>query len=353
LREFGAELIDIGGRVRRAYQKATLRDVAEAAGVSPSTASRVLNGGTLRVSDRLAARVHAVADSLGYVSNQAARALRGRRTAVELLASDPRTASIAAIAAGMEAAGREQGVLVNITAAGHDAAAHQAVLGVLRGLRPRALIVTSASFADVPSEQILPELERFQDEGCSVVFIGEHDTRFPAVRFDDVELGRVVGRYMGGLGRRRPAVLTAARHPALESRHRGFLEGLAERGFEPDAVAVEYCELSRAGGREAASRLARMDPMPDLVLAGNDVLAIGALNEFRRLGVAVPDQVAVSGVDDLPLARDVAPSLTTVALPFGEAGRAALEMALAPDTARDVHLSWALVVRGSPPAPPD
>ncbi|MCC3761502.1 LacI family transcriptional regulator [Glycomyces sp. TRM65418] len=333
--------------MRRSYQQATLRDVAQAAGVSPSTASRVLNGGDLRVSERLSARVLAAAESLGYVSNQAARALRGRRTAVVLLASDPRTASLAAIAAGMEAAGRERGALVSITGAGSGAAAHQRALEVLRGLRPRALVVTSASFADVPSERILPELERFRADGCGVVFIGEHDTPFPAVRFDDFELGRAMGRYMGGLGRRRAAVLTTPRHPALGSRAEGFLRGLSERGFEPGSVMVEHCDITRDGGRDAARRIAQARPRPDLVLAGNDVLAIGALNEFRRLGVDVPADIALSGVDDIPLARDVTPGLTTVALPFGEAGRAALEMALAPEPAGDVVLPGRLIVRAS------
>jgi LacI family transcriptional regulator len=333
--------------VRRSYQQATLRDVAQAAGVSPSTASRVLNGGDLRVSERLSARVLAAAASLGYVSNQAARALRGRRTAVVLLASDPRTASVAAIAAGMQAAGRERGALVSITGVGRGAAAHQRALEVLRGLRPRALVVTSASFADVPSEQVLPELERFRADGCGVVFIGEHDTPFPAVRFGDLELGRTIGRYMGGLGRRRAAVLTTPHHPALESRADGFVQGLSERGFDPGSVIIERCELSRDGGRDAARRIAQVRPRPDLVLAGNDVLAIGALNEFRRLGIDVPTDIALSGVDDIPLARDVTPSLTTVALPFDEAGRAALEMALTPDASEDVVLHGRFIVRGS------
>lgn len=333
--------------MRRLYQRATLRDVAQAAGVSPSTASRVLNGGDLRVSERLSARVLAVAESLGYVSNQAARALRGRRTAVVLLASDPRTASVAAIAAGMEAAARERGALVSITGAGSGTAAHLTALEVLRALRPCALVVTSASFADVPKEQILPQLERFREDGCGVVFIGEHDTPFPAVRFDDFESGRAVGRHMGGLGRRRAAVLTTPGHPALDCRAEGFLRGLSERGFDPGSVVVEHCELSRDGGREAAGRLSRLRPHPDLVLAGNDVLAIGALNEFRRLGIDLPTGIAVSGVDDIPLARDVTPALTTVALPFEEAGRAALEMSLTPDAPEDVVLPGRLIVRAS------
>lgn len=339
--------------MRRAYQQATLRDVAEVAGVSSSTASRVLNGGDQHVSEQLTARVRAVAASLGYVSNQAAQALRGRRTAVVMLASDPRTASLAAIAAGMESAGRDRDVLVSITAAGSGAAAHRTALGVLRGMRPRALIVTSASFADVPSGQIVPELERLRAEGCAIVYIGEHDTPFPAVRFDDLELGRTMGRFMGGIAKsqegRRAAIVTTPNHPALENRTRGFLEGLAERGFDPDEVLVEYCALTRDGGREAARRIAQAGSRPNLVLAGNDVLAIGVLNELRRSGLGVPGDIAVSGIDDIPLARDVMPPLTTIALPFAEAGKAALELALGPEPARDVVLPGRLVVRESAP----
>lgn len=319
------------------------------AGVSPSTASRVLNGGELHVSSELAARVQAVAESLGYVSNQAARALRGSRTAVVLLASDPRTASIAAMAAGMEAAGREQGALVSLTAAGSSPAAHRQALEAIRGLRPRALVVASSSFADTPREDILPELERLEADGCTIVFIGEHDTPYPAVRFDDTDLGVTIGRFMGATGRRRAAILTSAGHPALERRTHGFLQGLAAQGLDPVSVQVEHCALTREGGRDAARRLADGE-VPDLVLAGNDVLAIGAMNEFHRLGLAVPDDVAVSGVDDIPLAKDVTPPLTTIALPFELAGRTAFEMAIHP-TGQDTHLTGTLKTRSSTPDP--
>ena len=329
------------------HRTATLRDVAQVAGVSPSTASRVLNGGDKGVSEALAVRVLAVADSLGYVSNQAAQALRGRRTAVVLLASDPRTASIAAIAAGMEEAGRKQGVMVSITAAGSDARAHHAALSVLRDLRPRALVVTSASFASSARGAMLPELDEFQADGCSVVFIGEHETRFPAVRFDDASIGRVMAAHVAALGRERIAIAYTPGHPAMESRRQGFLEGLAEHGIDPNSVHSEQCEVSRDGGRAAAARLTALDPVPEVVMAGNDVVAFGVLAELRHRGIDVPGEIAVTGVDDIPLAQDVSPALTTVALPFVAAGRAALEVALATDEPADVHLTGRLVVRES------
>lgn len=331
----------------RQKRSATLRDVAEVAGVSPSTASRVLNGDNGLVTDVLARRVRAVADSLGYVSNQAARALRGQRTAVVLLATDPRTASVAAMAAGMEAAGRERRALVSIVATGTDPRSQMMALSVLRGMRPRALVVTSASFVGTASDRILPELHQMRSEGCSVVFIGEHESDFPAVRFDDVEVGRTMGRYAGELGRSCPAVISSEGHPAMESRRRGFLEGLAEHGYDAESVPVEYVEVTREGGRDAARRLLARRNIPDLVLAGNDVLAIGVLTELRTAGRGVPTDVSVCGVDDIPIAQDLTPSLTTVRLPFFEAGRAALDLCLGQSEDTQVHLPGQLVVRES------
>jgi LacI family transcriptional regulator len=332
---------------RQRSGSATLRDVAGVAGVSPSTASRVLNGGEASVSDELAVRVLAVADALGYVRNQAARALRGRRSGVVLIVTDPRTASVAALAAGMEEAGRTSGVTVSVTAVGSDGDAHLEALRILRGLRPLALVVTSASFAGTDNERVLAELELIRAEGANVVFVGEHDYDYPSIRFDDVAIGRVVAEHMATLGRERPAVLTAVHHPALESRTQGFLEGLTAHGYDAAAIAVETAEVSREGGRSATARLLARDERPDLILAGNDVLAIGALHALSAAGVRVPEDVAVSGVDDIPIAQDVTPSLTTVSLPFVEAGRAALTLALDPAAMDDVHLPATLMVRSS------
>ncbi len=330
-------------------RSATLRDVARVAGVSPSTASRVLNSSGTSVSPALAQRVLAVADSLGYVSNQAARALRGRRTSVVLLASDPRTASIAAIAAGMEEAGRERDVMVSITAAGSGTAAQLAALEVLGGLRPRALVVTGRSYAGESFDVVLPVLRRLQADGCSVVYIGDEATSFPAVRFDDVAIGQVVGRHAAERGTR-AVILTAVGHPALESRRTGFLKGLADGGLEPASVRTVHCDMSHGGAVQGTFRAMEEPARPDLLLAGNDILAIGAISALQQLGLDVPRSVAVSGVDDIPLARDIAPSLTTVALPFHTAGRTALELALSGE-ASDVHLRSELVVRASTDRP--
>lgn len=333
----------------RALADVTLMEVARVAGVSPSTASRVLNGGTKKVSSDLDQRVRAVAESLGYVPSLSARALRGRRTAVILLVNDPRTASIAAIAAGMEEAGRAAGVVVTVSATGPDPQGRLAAIRTLRALNPQAFVVAASSLSgpDVSSE-IRDELADFQHDGGGLVLVGDSDLSAPAVHFNDYESARVMGAYMGGLGRRRAAVVTAD-HPALRYRLQGFLDGLASHGFRREDVQVLECELSREGGQRAALDLAAGENVPNLVLAGNDVLAIGVLRGLRSAGLEVPGDVAVSGIDDIPLAQDVLPGLTTMAFPFMEAGRRALRLALTPSlkAESEVHLWGALVVRGS------
>ncbi|ABM10843.1 LacI family DNA-binding transcriptional regulator [Paenarthrobacter aurescens] len=333
----------------RAIGDVNLQEVARVAGVSASTASRVLNGGSKRVSSDLDQRVKAVADSLGYVPSLSARALRGRRTAIILLVNDPRTASIAAIAAGMEEAGRAADVVVTVSATGPDPQARLAAIRTLRALNPKAFVVAASSLTGPGvSQEIHDELADFQRAGGGLVLVGDSDLPAPAIRFNDYESARVMGAYMGGLGRRRAAILTAD-HPALQYRTEGFLHGLASHSFRPQDVQVVECELSRQGGKAAALELAGLQTIPDLVLAGNDVLAIGALGGFRSAGLEVPADLALSGVDDIPLAQDVLPGLTTMAFPFMEAGRRALRLALAPSSPSEpeVHLRGALVVRGS------
>ncbi|TLM83574.1 LacI family transcriptional regulator [Pseudarthrobacter sp. NamE2] len=326
----------------------TLHEVARIAGVSASTASRAINGGDKKVSPDLERRVKAVANSLGYVPSLSARALRGRRTAIILLVNDPRTASIAATAAGMEEAGRAAGVVVTVSATGPDPEARLAAIRTLRALNPRAFVVAANSVTGAGVRQeIKDELADYQRSGGGLVIIGDSELAAPTVRFNDYESARVIGAYMGGLGRRKAAILTTS-HPAFAYRTEGFLDGLSSHGFKAADVRIVECELSRAGGRAAALELAGSGA-PDLVLAGNDVLAIGALGGFRSAGLKVPDDVALSGVDDIPLAQDVLPGLTTVAFPFKEAGRRALRLALNSSeyTEQTEHLRGALVVRGS------
>lgn len=111
----------------------------------------------------------------------------------------------------------------------------------------------------------------------------------------------------------------------------GFLNGLARRGVARKSVQVLHGAFTRDGGFELGSRVAEQDIGGACVFATNDVMAVGAMAAFRARGIAVPDDVAVAGFDDIATLRDLVPSLTTVRLPLEEMGVRAAELAL--DTA--------------------
>lgn len=320
----------------------SLADVARVAGVSTSTASRALNGSNKPVSSELRLRIGAVADSLGYVSDRAAQALRGRRTAVFMLIPDPREPVIAQ-AAGMEVAARQRDVLASAVAVGAGPAAHIKAIQTLSHLHPKALIV---NYYEVDSATVLPYLRRFADDGGRVITMGQTKEDFSCVLYHDIDSGRLMGDYLSGLGRSSWAIITA-RHPALSDRVQGVLEAMGNHRMNDPLSVVVTDDLSREQGRLAMRRVWESGLRPEIVYAANDILAIGAMEELRSLGVRIPEEVSVAGNDDIPIARDLTPALTTVRLNFMAAGRIALEMALSEGEPTTVDLPGELIIRAS------
>jgi LacI family transcriptional regulator len=140
----------------------------------------------------------------------------------------------------------------------------------------------------------------------------------------------------------------------VRDRHEGAVRAARDAGLDEHALTtLEEPEMTTAGGRAAARRLLELDPLPSGVFCGNDLLAIGLINELVRAGVKVPAEISVVGYDDIDLAATAVVPLTTVRQPRGELGRTATELALAetgdPEQHehRQVVLSPELIVRES------
>jgi LacI family transcriptional regulator len=330
-------------------RSARLVDVARTAGVSPSTASRVLNGGK-PVSAALEQRVLTVARELGYAPNLAARALRGSRNTVALVVDDVTTASIGAIVASMESAARSSGSIVTVSASGTDTLRQLSSIRVLAALRPRAMVLTGRWVEAAELEGGLEEeLEQYVAAGGHVVVIGSSGMPYPSVVVSDFANARRMGVHMASLERSSYLIVAGPQdHPALAARTAGFIDGLTASGIAREAIEVVHCGMTRESATRATAD-AYDAARHDALLAANDVLAFGAMSELEQRGLAIPGDVCISGVDDLPLARDVTPGLTTIALPFDEIGRAALRLATeGPDVAgARIEFTGSLVLRGS------
>jgi LacI family transcriptional regulator len=333
----------------------TLADVAKAAGVSTATVSRVVNRPE-SVRAALRERVAAHIESLGYVADGAARALASRRS--RTVGAVIPTLANAIFAEGMdafEARLGEAGHSLVLAQSGYDAAREA---GQVRNLLERGvdamLLIGSARAADVYDmleSRAVPFVETWTYHNA--------DTRTrPCVGFDNRRAAYRATKHLIDLGHRELAMIAGIRagNDRATERAEGFIATLDEHGIAlaPDRLIEAPYDI--AAGRRAMGTLLALPSPPSAVVCGNDVLALGALFECQRNGVAVPGEISITGFDDLPLARHLLPALTTMHVPSSEMGRAAADYLLkrlageTPVAATDLDVE--LIVRGTTAPPP-
>ncbi len=311
----------------------TLRDVAAAAGVSVATASRVLGGSSRTVSSDNADKVLRAAAALRYTADVSARAMRRKSDSIALIADDLTTLPIAIIVAAMERQARTVDAFVTVSATRAIAERQLETVRTLCAFGPRAVVITSGRTEATPfDERIVEELRAYERGGGRVVAYGDLDLPFDSLGIDDYGSARLMGEHLAATGHRRVVLLADVRGRSYaRPRSSGFRDGLLAGGAGPEHIRLVECTVSRAAAFAATSRLIREGLDVDAIVAVNDTVAIGALKACRAAGVDVPGDVSVTGFDDVPLAEDVTPRLTTVALPFDEIGARSIRLALAAD----------------------
>jgi LacI family transcriptional regulator len=312
--------------------KVTLQDVADRAGVSLTTASRVVNEGSRRVGPRLADQVRQAVAELGYTANLAARAVAtGQSTMVGVVVHDITDPYFSLIAAGLIEVAETRQLLVCMSSTSAAEAGEQAYVALMRAQRARAVILIGSRSDDVAARDALrAEIVAFTRSGGRVVCVGQDLLGVDTVRPENAAGAESLARAMVALGHRRFAVLAGPRD-LLTARDRldGFRAGLAAWSVPLDAARVIYGPFTRDGGYEAMSTiLAAAEPLPDCVFAVTDVMALGALARLRAAGLAVPADIALAGFDDIGTLRDVYPPLTTVRLPLKRMGELAAGLVL-------------------------
>ncbi|MCU1527894.1 MAG: LacI family transcriptional regulator, partial [Frondihabitans sp.] len=305
-----------------------LTDVAERAGVSLATVSRSLTG-TPGVSAAVAERVREVAASMGYVVNVHARSLAGgASTSVGLIVSNIVDPYFGEIARGVidKAGGAGRTVQVSHAA---DEAALVSQLRLLRLERVGAIVLAGSGHVDPSLDAAADaELREFVLGGGRLAVIGRHHLEADAVLPDNVAAGRTVGRHLLELGHDRVVVLAGpAELTVVADRVAGLRDVLGTR-----ILRVDHHEFSRAGGVAGTRRLLEVRggdaSAPTAIVATNDLMALGVLAELRSAGIDVPGRFSVVGFDDIDVAADLSPALTTVRVPMAEIGAAAMALLL-------------------------
>jgi DNA-binding LacI/PurR family transcriptional regulator len=315
----------------------TRSDVAKVAGVSPALVSFVLNGYP-NVKPETRERVLAAVNQLGYEPNLVARSLRNNRThLLAFLVDDITNPFFPEMATGMEAAARGAGYGLILSQSGREDPAP--VVQLVASRRPDGVIIGSLP---------LDLIRYLQGKGLAVVssYWQPEEAGIPWVDTDWAGGIRLAMDHLYSLGHRRFAMIRGAREEFRSRAYRDHCATLAVAGA--DRVAAG--DWSLEGGYRAM--LALLDGPRDFtaVVAANDLMALGALQACRERKVAIPEDLSLTGYDDITMAAVAWPPLTTVHFPRFDAGRIAVELvlqAIEGAEPRGEVLPPRLVVRGS------
>ena len=297
---------------------ATIKDVARAAGVSVATVSRALNGADNVLPDTRQ-RILDMARELRYSPSGAARSLITRKTdTVGALLPDLHGEFFSELIRGIDQAARARGLHLLLSSSHDDAHEAAAALRAMNGRVDGLLVMSPHADDDFLSQNLPPGLP------AVLLNSGVRSPTQPVFAVDNFGGARAMTEHLVGIGRRRIAFLggPAANFEARE-RERGYRAGLVP-GTAPWLLEGDFSE---GGGQRAGAALLALPAAerPDAVFAANDIMAIGLLGALLAGGVRVPEDIALAGFDDIPVARYVSPALTTMHVPIADLGEQALD----------------------------
>ena len=309
-------------------KRATMTDVARAARVSLQTVSAVINGKP-GISEPTRERVRSVIRQFDYHPNGFASSLRARRSfTVGVVIPTITNPYFPEFVRGLEDVAHRQGYSVFLCNSDHDQSKEINYLQLLRRHRVAGYVV-AYGLSNSEGDRILAELAA---DGIPVVTLGTRQLHPRAVTLlaDDVHGTKGITTHLVELGHRRIGFISPPEGGDVH-RHRlaGYLGALEKAGIAAEPALIAPGDFSVKAGQRGAARLMKLGHPPSAIVAANDLVAIGAINALRRMRKRVPEDVSVTGYDDIPLARLFHPALTTMAQPVHEMGTAGMAALLA------------------------
>lgn len=339
---------------RNRSHRLTISDIAQMAGVSKTTVSRVLNERP-DVDADTRARIKALLVETGFSRSPVATALAGGAVrSIGVVFPHVSTSWTSEILLGIGETARQAGFDLMLWTVGHTGFSGNRLLTYLHsGLIAGAVVV-------LPHDSQGSELEEVVREGFPLVAVdyGGSVTNVPVIQVENRAGLELAMAHLLDLGHRRIAFLKG--NPAYgcsQDRLEGYTASLAAYGIAADPKLIVDGDFSEEKGFEATSALMRRERPPTAIVAGNDLSAIGALRAVKSLGLSVPGDVSIVGFDDIPGARHTDPPLTTVHQPMQAMGKMAASMIIDFLTGKrkklaSVELPTELIVRQSTASPP-
>jgi DNA-binding LacI/PurR family transcriptional regulator len=306
--------------IMMSQSRVTIRDVAKHAGVSHQTVSRVINN-SMKVAPKTREKVQASIVALGYKPNAIARSMAlGRTRLLGCLAPNLTDFTFASLVEGAEVEAREHGYFL-ITSSAPSAEVFKDLTVELIDSRQVSGMIVINPYIDQRYHYLPPNIP--------LVFIGSHPRKpgISSVTLNDELAGYQAAKHLIDLGHRDLAMVTGwMKEDCAQKRWLGFEKALKEAGLNGDSPLVVEGDWSATSGREAFLKMVSEGRVPSGVFAQNDRMAIGVIQAARDLGIHVPDQLSVIGLDDLPLASYFDPPLTTIRQDINKIGSKAAQL---------------------------
>lgn len=329
-----------------------IRAVSKMAGVSVATVSRALSTPDV-VSAETREKVLKAVRETGYKPNMMARNFRSKKTySIMVLVPDLSNPFFAMVISGIQQAAKARGYSVVLGNTMGDAETERELAHQLHTNQTDGIIQLSSRFPLAPedcTEGVMPAVINC----CECV----DDDSMPTVTLDNVGASRAMTEHLIKLGHRHIAVISGpAASPLTAARLAGYRQALEDAGLVFEAGLVTEGDYSLASGAAAAGVLLAASNRPSAIVCFNDEMAIGAMHEIRKAGLTVPDDISVTGFDNLSFAAYTDPPLTTISQPTEAFGTEAVSLLLdildgGSDGIRHLTLPYELVVRASTAAP--
>lgn len=300
----------------------TIRDVARLAGVSHQTVSRVINGNQ-GVTDETRERVDAAIEKLTYRPSAIARSMaRGHTHTLACLSPNLTDFTFASVIEGAEAETRQSGYFL-LSSSGHNAESFEELVDELVAHRRVDGLIVINPYTD----------ERYQHvpKNFPVVFVGarSRDDAISSVSLDDEKAAFDATCHLISLGHRKIAMITGPKtEDCTSDRCKGYKRALKDSGIPYDSTMIIEGDWSASSGQNGLIKLFKQDRLPTAFFAQNDRMALGVLHASKDMGLQVPEQMAVIGIDDMPLSSYFDPPLTTMRQDMPMIGKQAAQLLL-------------------------
>ena len=302
----------------------SIKDIAARAGVSFQTVSKVLKGKG-SVSPETRAWIMETAEQLGYMPNVVARSLVSQRTStIGVVASDFSDFVLAQFVVGAEREARRQEQCVIVGSLSEHGGDAERYIHILLERRVDGILLAAPQLEQ--NERVgellrgrLPIVSIHRIAGDGVALVGSNQ----------VEIGQMATQHLLQLGHRRVGtIIGPGTRRVVGGRLRGYQRALAQAQIPYDASLVEEGNWEIQGGYDATRRLLDRVPALSAIFVQNDMMAVGALSALHDRGLRVPEDCAIVGCDDIPIASHTIPPLTTIHVPLYETGEAAMKLLL-------------------------